>query len=111
MTASGSLRVQWGWLTWWCRRVLTRAAASGRRDSGGGSYWRPLRVVWLPLGSKIDRCSMKPSMSQNASLQTQRDAAYLAQIKFRCVDRKQSTSDAARLILGGRLAPLASLRT
>ena len=44
MTASGSLRLQWGWLPLWCRRVLTRAADGGRRHSFYGFCWRPLRV-------------------------------------------------------------------
>ena len=35
-TASGSLRVQRGWLTWWCRRVLTRAAATTPMEGVAG---------------------------------------------------------------------------
>jgi len=49
VTASGSLQRWWGWLTWWCRRCSRVPRRGGRRDSDGGSCWRPLRVGRQPL--------------------------------------------------------------
>ena len=47
VTASGSLRLQWGWLP--CRRVLTRAAA---------------RLRWRELLATAARCAAAPAPTQ-----------------------------------------------
>ena len=58
VTASGSLRVQWGWLTMCCRRVLTRRGDGGRRDSDRGRCWQPLRVGWPAAPASAGRITL-----------------------------------------------------